>query len=64
MNIIERFSGEEYGLPRLMSALEAAPVSNARTQLEHLMKDLDAFTDGAPPFDDVTIFIVTLEENS
>jgi serine phosphatase RsbU (regulator of sigma subunit) len=54
---------QEYGLARLLSALGTAPVSNAGTQLDHLMKDLDAFTGDVPPFDDVTLFIVTLEQN-
>jgi hypothetical protein len=49
---------------QLKSALEAAPVSNAGTQLDHLMKNLDAFTGGVPPFDDVTLFVVTLEQNT
>jgi serine phosphatase RsbU (regulator of sigma subunit) len=55
---------EEYGLARLTSALETAPVSNAGTQLDHLMSDLDAFTGDIPPFDDITLFIVTLEQNN
>jgi sigma-B regulation protein RsbU (phosphoserine phosphatase) len=55
---------EEYGLARLISAIEAAPVSNAGTQLDHLMSDLDAFTGDIPPFDDITLFIVTLEQNN
>jgi sigma-B regulation protein RsbU (phosphoserine phosphatase) len=55
---------EEYGLARLTSALKAAPVSNAGTQLDHLMKDQDTFTGGVPPFDDVTLFVVTLEQNT
>ena len=54
-------AGEEYGLKRLLKSVASAPSSAARLQMEHLTKELAAFTQGTAFMDDITIFIVTNE---
>jgi sigma-B regulation protein RsbU (phosphoserine phosphatase) len=49
---------EQYGITRLIEAVTNAPASDAKLQLAHLSKSLAAFTSGAPPFDDITFFIL------
>jgi len=53
--------GEEYSLTRLTAAVVSAPVSDAALQLQHVSSDLAAFTQAAPLFDDITLFIVVSE---
>lgn len=50
--------GEQYGITRLLEAVTSAPASDAKLQLAHLSSHLAAFTSGAPPFDDITFFIL------
>lgn len=50
--------GEQYGITRLIEAVTNAPPANAKLQLAHLSSRLAAFTSGAPPFDDITFFIL------
>lgn len=49
---------EEYGTDQLTAALAAAP-SKAGDLLAHIEADLDVFTEGAQPQDDVTFLVLT-----
>ena len=53
--------GEEYSLTRLIEAITSIHVSNARLQLDHLLKELENFIGDMHPFDDVTYFILARE---
>jgi sigma-B regulation protein RsbU (phosphoserine phosphatase) len=48
----------EYGAERLTAAIAAAP-RKASELLAHVEADLNAFTQGAPPQDDITFFVLT-----
>jgi serine phosphatase RsbU (regulator of sigma subunit) len=49
---------EDYGNARLAAAIAAAP-RQAAELLAHVEADLDAFTEGAPQQDDVTLLVLT-----
>jgi sigma-B regulation protein RsbU (phosphoserine phosphatase) len=49
---------EDYGDDRLTAAITAAP-GKAGELLAYVEADLNAFTGGAPPQDDVTFLVVT-----
>jgi serine phosphatase RsbU (regulator of sigma subunit) len=49
---------EDYGIDRLTASLAGAP-GTAGELLAKLEADLDAFTEGAPQQDDVTMLILT-----
>lgn len=49
---------EEYGIDRLTAAIAAAPLKAGKL-LEHVEAVLNAFTEGAPQQDDVTLLILT-----
>jgi sigma-B regulation protein RsbU (phosphoserine phosphatase) len=50
--------GEEYGLARLTQIIAGAPQSNAEDLLDHILKDLAAFTERTTLFDDITLLIL------
>lgn len=51
---------EEYGTDRLMAAIAAAP-AEAGKLLTSVEADLNAFTGGAPPQDDVTFLVLSMD---
>jgi serine phosphatase RsbU (regulator of sigma subunit) len=55
--------GRDYNLYRLNSAFATAPVSTAGSQLDHLLNDLNSFIGDVPPFDDITLFVITMAGN-
>jgi sigma-B regulation protein RsbU (phosphoserine phosphatase) len=55
--------GRDYNLYRLNSALGTAPVATAGSQLDHLLNDLNSFIGDVPPFDDITLFVMTMAGN-
>ncbi len=48
---------QQYGEPRMMAQL-SSPVSNAHALVQKLLADVQQFTDGASPFDDITLIAV------
>ena len=46
---------EQFGCERLLAALNSAPAACPETLLPHVRKQLDAFVQGAPQFDDITM---------
>ncbi len=52
---------EDYGMERLTAAVQSAPAP-APELLGHLRGDLAAFTQTAPQPDDITFFVVTVDE--
>jgi len=55
--------GERYGVARLTQVIARAPHRpSASNLLDHLLKDHVAFTQGMPPFDDVTLLILASDE--
>jgi serine phosphatase RsbU (regulator of sigma subunit) len=50
--------GEDYGINRLIVAINAAPCK-AGELLARIEVDLNAFTEGAPHQDDVTFLVLT-----
>lgn len=51
--------GVTYDLQQLTAALQHAPASGARAQLQHVLGDLNAFIGEAPRYDDITLFVIT-----
>ena len=49
---------EEYGVDRLTAAITTAP-RKAGELLAHVEADLNAFTEGTPQQDDVTLLVLT-----
>ena len=49
--------GEEYGLPRLLELLNAAPVESAAEKLKCLMSAVDTFVGSARKQDDTTSLV-------
>ena len=56
--------GAFYGLQRLESTLNSAPVNDPRSILEHVKADVDAFTGKAKQFDDLTMLCLTYKGNN
>jgi phosphoserine phosphatase RsbU/P len=54
----ENPQGDPYGEARLAGVLESGAGRSAHELLELLMEDVEAFCDGEPPFDDITVMIV------
>jgi serine phosphatase RsbU (regulator of sigma subunit) len=50
--------GEEYGLARLTQIIAGAPQLNAEDLLDHILKDLAAFTQRTTLLDDITLLIL------
>jgi sigma-B regulation protein RsbU (phosphoserine phosphatase) len=60
-NITNR-AGEQWGWPRLLRTVEAGADERARDIVEGVMQTANAFADGAPPNDDVTLFVARMQE--
>lgn len=54
--------GEEWGWRRLVSTVEANATRRARDIVEHVMEAAETFACGAPPFDDMTLWLGRVEE--
>lgn len=50
-------AGEQYGEAQLLAQL-ATPADNTGKQIDQLLADLRRFTDGADPFDDITLIAI------
>jgi sigma-B regulation protein RsbU (phosphoserine phosphatase) len=50
-------SGEEWGWPRFLNAVEEAADRPARDMVEGVLQSVEAFAGGAPPCDDATLFV-------
>lgn len=50
-------SGEEWGWPRFLKTVEDSADQRARDIVESVMETAEAFAGGAPPHDDVTLFV-------
>ncbi len=46
---------EQFGYERLLAALNSAPSADPEALLPHVRAQLDAFVQGAPQFDDITM---------
>ena len=46
---------EQFGYDRLLAALNSAPSPEPETLLPHVRAEIDAFVQGAPQFDDITM---------
>ena len=46
---------EQFGYERLLAALSGSPSPDPETMLPHVRAEIDAFTQGAPQFDDITM---------
>ena len=53
--------GELYSMTRVAAALGAAPATGPAQVIAHLMADVQRFTDGAEPADDIAILVVCYE---
>jgi sigma-B regulation protein RsbU (phosphoserine phosphatase) len=51
--------GRQYGEERLLNALRH-PAADAHETSQHLVADVEAFTAGTEPFDDITLIVVHL----
>jgi hypothetical protein len=54
--------GEEWGWRRLVSTIEANAARRARDIVEDVMETAEDFAGGAPPFDDMTLWLGRVEE--
>jgi phosphoserine phosphatase RsbU/P len=48
-------SGELFGIERITRSVQEAPQESAAAVMNHVMGAMDAFTDGTPPGDDLTV---------
>jgi sigma-B regulation protein RsbU (phosphoserine phosphatase) len=55
-------SGEEWGWPRFLKTVEDCADQRARDIVEGVMQTAEAFAGGAPPHDDVTLFVGRVQE--
>ena len=55
-------TGEEWGWPRLLKTVEDCAEQRARDIVECVMQSAQAFSGGAPPKDDATIFVGRIQE--
>ena len=55
----ENFQGDAYGTARLRETIAGAPRAEAQALLAHLLADHAAFTGGAAPLDDITLFVLS-----
>ena len=55
-------SGEEWGWPRFLSAVEEAADQPARDMVEGVLQTVEAFAGGAPPRDDATLFVGRVQD--
>ena len=55
--------GEHYEMAHLIEEVASLPKSNAKLQLAHLVKDLNDFIQDTPPFDDITFFILSRDQD-
>lgn len=54
----ENLSGEPYGEDRLAQAVQSVATKSAREILDAILADVDVFSEGNPPFDDMTMLVV------
>jgi len=54
----ENPAGEPYGEDRLSEAMKKVAGESALTIRDYILKDVDVFCDGNPPFDDITMLVV------
>jgi sigma-B regulation protein RsbU (phosphoserine phosphatase) len=54
----ENPAGENYGEARLAEAVLGAAGQSAEGVMEHIIQSVNAFADGVPPFDDLTMMVV------
>jgi sigma-B regulation protein RsbU (phosphoserine phosphatase) len=55
-------AGEEWGWPRFLEAVEEAADQRACDMVEEVMQRAAAFSGGAPPSDDATLFVGRVQE--
>ena len=58
----ETTRGEEFGWPRLLKTVEDCAEQRARDIVECVMQSAEAFSGGAQPKDDATIFVGRIQE--
>ena len=52
--------GKLYGLERLAGVLDETPSESGEDVLVHIIKDVSAFSNGSPQFDDMTMMLLTM----
>ena len=55
-------SGEEWGWPRFLKTVEDSADQRAQNIVETVMQTAEAFAGGAPPHDDVTLFVGRVQD--
>src|ERR1019366_5333502 len=55
-------SGEEWGWPRFLNAVEEAADRPARDMVEGVLQAVEAFAGSAPPRDDATLFVGRVQD--
>lgn len=60
----ENASGDYYGEARLAEAVIRMAGHSAADTLNYLLEDVEAFSEGVPPFDDLTLVVVRYTEES
>lgn len=54
----ENPAGEDYGEDRLVGVIQRHATGSAGHLMQAIITDVEAFIDGAPPFDDITLMVV------
>jgi len=55
-------AGEEWGWPRFLQSVEECADHPARDMVEGVIRSAETFAGGAPPHDDVTLFVGRVQE--